>query len=215
MMPSFSLNDNKKVHELLERFFRWFVVGIVVLVGAGGWGLVISPQIHRLRTSGLLAYDQRVALRDAKRQELLELQNLEKQYGALNMESLQRLSLTLPQGFDEAATIARMEQFAENAGVQLKNIDVTTQDAASGAALTPELPSTTVPSEAPGEGSTLRAAMITFTVDLQQIADPYLALKKFLQELESFVPLMDLRDLAFTANQTVLTLQLQTPYLSK
>lgn len=203
------LRNNKKVEDAFERFFRVLVLGVVIIIGVGGWWLVLAPQIHRLRTSGLLVYDERVLLRDTKRQQLAQLQQLQAQYEALNTESLRSLDVILPQGFDEAAMIATMEQFAEAANVRLKNINVTTQDA------TEEGFTSGLPATVSSPLGTVRTATISLTIDIgSSDTDVYLALKKFLQALESFVPLMDLRDLSFTSRQSTFTLQLQTPYLA-
>lgn len=206
-MNFFSAEKRQWIQNIIGKFFRPLVALVLIIIGTGGWWFIIWPQIQNIQTVGLLTYTERVQLRDAKQRQLEQLKNLEKEYTQLNPETLQTLELIVPRGFDEAAMIATMEEFAQQADVKLKAIDITTRDKTK-TMLNPELSADTVLPQGP-----IQAATVSLTLDMGHDGqNAYIGLKKFFKSMESFVPLMDLRDLSFSGDQTELSLQFQIPY---
>jgi Tfp pilus assembly protein PilO len=200
------------VNGIVTKYYRWFVLGVVVVVGWFGWALLLQGEYEHIRDSGILQYNNRVQQREDRKATLLQLQDLSAEVESLHHERLQQMETALPVGLDPVEMITQMQAFADAAGVSILSVDVV-KSGAVGSAATADVKteeSTDVPS-VQFTSDSVRTAIVAINVETPDAS--YADLKKFLDTLESFVPILNLRNLSYAPATTSFALQLETYYI--
>jgi len=207
------------MNTVVAAHYRWFVLGATVVVLWLGWVLLLQDEYAHIRDSGILEYQQRVERRQTHQDNLAQLQRLAAQVEGLNTERLDQLDAVLPKGIDSVALIDQMQAFADAAQVSILSIDVTKESEtkpAAGSATAKATKTTSTNSSSSSAAlqltkSQVRTAVITVNITTRQ--STYAGLKDFLDTLESFVPVLNLRNLTYSPATTSFALQLETYYL--
>lgn len=196
----------KELNKLTGKYYKWLVLLEVALVGLFGWLFVLQGQYQQLSENGLLTFQQTAEDLAARQSYLNELRKSEQSYNSLNVERLRLMEGTLPVGLEKNQLIADMQAFADSADMTIYGIDVT-------------LGGNAVASE---DGATqnqqftnrnIKTAVISLNIAGK--TNSYEELKSFLDSLESFIPILDLRSINYTSDTSSFALQLYTYYLEE
>ena len=208
------------VNGVVTSYYRWFVLAVVVLVGWFGWTFLLHGEYQRIIDSGILEYNNRVTQRETRQKSLEQLQQLAKDFGSLDQERLDELQAVLPDGFDSVALVNQMQAFASTANVSILSIDVVAESSSSTAIPSSTAQSSTSATKKSTTTNTTAAALsrngVHTAVISMNVTTPnasYTDLKKFLDALEVFVPLLNLHNLTYSPETTSFALQLETVYL--
>jgi len=210
MPPVQSPNLNNPEAEVKKpRRSLWPVaIGVAVLILLAGWWFLWRSAWQELKAlPDLSSYE---STRTLAQEELSSLKKLNDDFPKLSANDRQRLDLALPHGQDLPNLLAQLEGIAEATGFIINEIGFTEER---------EVPTTPVVVEA----TTTIVSPVTeakkLTVQFSIQGGDYIDLKKFVNEVEQSLRLMQLTALSFTAQQAgstgaVYTLSLRTVYLT-
>ncbi len=198
------------VNRFIDANYRWFVVAELLLIGWFGWAFLLRIEYQHIQNSGILEYRNRVEQRQNRLQTLKQMQELDNEMATLQQERLQQIEMVLPTGIDPVDVMNRMQEFAAAAGVTLLSIDVVQASSTDSTATSVGAESTelTVSSFA-NEG--VHTAIVS--INIETASGSYADLKNFLGTLESFTPILNLRNLTYAPQTTSFALQLETYYI--
>ena len=196
----------KELNKLTGKYYKWLVVLEVSLVGLLGWLFVLQGQYQQLSENGLLTFQQTAEDLASRQNYLGELRLSEQSYNELNVERIRLMERILPIGLEKNQLVADVQAFADAAGMTIYGIDAT-------------LGGTAVASE---DGATTQTQLFTnkkiqtavISVNIAGENNSYEELKSFLDMLESFVPVLDLRSINYTPETSSFALQLYTYYIA-
>jgi hypothetical protein len=188
-------------------FMLLVLLEIVVILGAG-WLLLLSREVEAIQQSGILGYEDSVQRLQLAEQRLAELKELEQSYEAVSQERLSQLEPVLPIGLEPPSVISNIQSFADSTGLEILSIDVVVPEPVAGAQ--PEVVTNAGLPEF--SNPDIRTATITLNVDSQE--GSYGELKRFLDTLENFVPVYDLRTISYVPDTTSFALQLETYFVA-
>ena len=181
------------IHKVLQNYFRWLALAVVVIVFVAGYVFVLSAKISSLQTSGFLERKKAQA----------ELESQQKYYEQLRT-STQRFATTLPPdkiaeindfvptGDDFPALLLTIRNIASAAGLHLDSLTV----GQVGATASTEGTAATTTSV---NGLTLRTQDVAVTISG---GTSYETFKNFLSLIESSRRLFDVIQLSFTHGRT-------------
>lgn len=208
----------KQLGPLLTSFvgqwYRWCALTVVGLVLLIGWLVVLRPEYRLIRDSGVISYQSSAQRLTTRQSHLADLQLLSERYAAVDSERLRQLDALLPTTADAPALIAAMERFAADSGTSLAGIDVSVVDQSSDKAvpkksaadaIVPALP----PLDHPGVHPITLAVTLTVADGLS-----YDELRALLNQIDQFVPLLQLDQLNYDPATTSISLQLTTYYFA-
>lgn len=206
------LNTTQLTTRLQEANRGTFILLIIleasVVLGLG-WLLLLNREVQSIQASGALGYQDAVLRLEQAEQRLAELKQMEQAYEDLSQERLAQVDPVLPIGLNPPAVISNIESFASSTGLEILSIDVVQPETVDELA-----PPVTEEVGAPVfSDPNIQTATITLNVDSEQ--GSYNELKRFLDTLESFVPVYDLRTISYVPDTTSFALQLQTYYLAE
>lgn len=201
----------------VAKHYRWFLLGVLVVVFTVGWFALLRGEYKAIVDSGIIGYEQTVDRLEERRLHLEQLRAMKTSYESLNGERLQQLDELLPIGLASTEIISRMSAFADAAGVNVLSIDVVTgTDAAvAGSQAQPLVVGGQQTSDATAVQQSPLYTSANITVNIENADNSYAALKTFLDSLESFVPVVDLKQLSFSPDTTTYALQLTTYYIEE
>lgn len=214
--PMFKINLQAiiaPINGVLTSYYRWFVLMVVVLVGAGGWMFLLQGEYQHIVDSGILEYNNRVQQREDRQATLQSLEQLAKDFDNLNEERLDQLASVVPTGLDTIETVNAMQAFAASSNVNILSIDVVKESVAPTVTTgtgSKKNTNTTTTTTTQFSDDTIRTAVISMNVETPTAS--YAELKTFLDSLESFVPLLNLSNLTYAPDTTSFALQLETYY---
>ncbi|MFC1597916.1 hypothetical protein ACFL2M_00070 [Patescibacteria group bacterium] len=194
----------------VSKYFVWLVVGVGVVIFSAGWFFLLQGAYFSLQETGFTTYDEAAQNLEDRQNYLLNLTLMESEFVELDEERLQQTKHLLPVGLEPTEVISNIQAFTGATGLTVLSIDVVKpevevvqQRAVEGERTGPE----------PFENKRIRTA--TVTMNVENTAGSYAELKRFLDALETFVPVMDLRNLSYTPDTSSFALQLQTYYLQE
>lgn len=186
------------------QWFKWFALGTIVLIMVLGWFVLLQREYNTLRNSGIIGYQATIERLQERQTYLQSLREMERSYNELNQEQLRQMEQILPVGFDATTAMARVEEFARQAGLELLSVDVS-----SGGEVTAE--GEEAASTAAPANSNLRVAQISLNLTAED--GSYEELKRFLDTIDSFVPVMNLAAISYAPATTSYAIQLETYYI--
>ncbi len=210
--------DWRKIYRALNafitRFYKFFLVAEVLIIFFIGWLVLLRGEYRIIQESGVLEYDLVTEQLQDQQDRLVELRYLEEQYTTLDQERLRQLEEVLPHSYNPTALITTMNQFAEQASIEIASIDV-----AQTGTITTETTSTATTDSGEEEETIVEVAnpnikTVTITMNIKNNEGTYGELKYFLSALETFVPILDMRQLSFSPGTDSMALQLQTYYFN-
>lgn len=194
---------------IIDSRYRWFVFGEVLIVGWIGWTVLLQGEYQHIRESGILEYQNRVEQRGDRQRTLEQLQDLAADLEGLHHERLQQVEAVLPTGLDPVQVMNELQTFATTAGVTILSMDITQSSSAEDT--TSESEEAAAISVSAFTHERLRTAIVS--MNIATAAGSYAELKTFLDALESFVPILNLRNLTYAPETTSFALQLETYYI--
>lgn len=193
---------------LFSKYFVWIALFVVMILCVIAWFAVFANEFHIIRISSAQEYETAQLELSRKEAQLAAVQQLEQQYEGVNEERLRQLESVLPIGLQETALISSVEELAQSVGLSVNSIDVSSDVQEQNTTPNPE--STTPSDQVKLSHAFLRTATLSINVEAQQF--DYTAMKKFVDALESFTPLVELEGLQYSDNTTGFSLQLRTYY---
>lgn len=187
-----------------------------MLIAGLGWMFLLQGEYQRIVDSGILEYNNRVAQREDRKQNLEQLEQLSAEFSALEQERLDQLHAVLPVGVDTVALVDQMQDFADVANVSILSIDVVVSGSSDASTSATRASGTKTNSATSSTASALSASNVRTAIISMNVSTPsssYDDLKQFLTALESFVPLLNLQNLTYAPDTTSFALQLETYYL--
>jgi len=205
------------VNGVISVHYKWFVLGEIVIIAVLGWFVLLRGEYKAIVDSGIIGYEETRSRLVSRETHLDDLRVMKSTYESLNAERLEQLNELLPIGIEPTHIISRLHAFAQAANVQLISIDVTTGASGEESGITPNGDFAVqgkdgADAEASKVGTDLYETAI-ITVNMEKTDSSYQGLKTFLDSLESFVPVLDLRQLSFSPDSTTYALQLTTHYV--
>lgn len=196
------LTTRERVEEFVNHNYRMLIVLELLIVCTVSWFLFLQPMYQSIQELRAQGYQSSVNRLQERKQYLEEVRTMNGEYAKLETERLRQLENILPNGFNTTTTISTMQSFADAAGIRIKSIDVVNSSID---------PSATPDASVVTPKKNIAKATITMNIDMQD--DSYAGLKKFLDALESFVPILDLENLTYSAETHSFALQLNTYYI--
>lgn len=197
-----------KANTFAGQYYKWCVVGVLLVILIGGWFGILQREFFAVQQNGVAGYEATIERLQDRQEYLAGLRKMEDSYNELNQEQLRQLEYLLPVGFDTTATIARMEQFAGQAGLQLLSVDVTSgQEIESGTNTTTQEGALTF------SNKSIRRANIA--MNLSTADGSYDELKHFLDTLDTFVPVLNLDAISYTPATGSYAIQVTTYYIEQ
>lgn len=192
---------------LLANQNLWMMLGgIVLLVLVFGYFFILQPKI-----SGISTNNEDLTAINAKNQAAQDLAKnvkaLTQSFGTLEAsrnEDLKKLHSIVPRGEQLAELFVLAEKLAQRRGFSLNSLDVS-----SSAENTTEI-KTAVGSEATTDSASavsqelesLSITMMVAQTETSPSAEPYLAFKNYLNDLESTVRLLDIESVSFSGAES-------------
>lgn len=206
--PKINLSDMRtQANTFVGQWYRWFVLGVLLIVFVLAWFLILQREYIALRQSGIIGYEATIERLQDRQDYLSGLRQMEESYEELNQEQLRQLEYLLPTGFDVSSTIARMEDFARQSGLSLLSVDVV-----SGREVQTGANETTAQNDVTFSNKNIREASISMNLATD---GSYEQLKRFLDTLDSFVPVLNLKSISYTPATASYAIQVQTYYIDE
>lgn len=201
---------NTSIQNAVARYYRWLVAAVCLFSLVIGWFLFLEKQYITIRDSGLVDLQTANTELTKREQQLIQIERMERAFAEIQTEQLNQLSALLPSGVDEIVLMESMQRFAEASQAMILSIDVSLAGSAS----------TVVSTEAQGAGSTESNVLVNhpqvgiayIVLNLQPTDTSYTGFKTFLSTLETFTPVLNLKQISYTPATTSYALQLETYY---
>lgn len=205
------------IREALNAFFtRYYylcVLSICVFVALLGWLFLLKGEYANIQESGLVDLQTATAALEKRQAYVHDLEQMSAAYDELNREQLRQLSAVLPEDVDEISLMNVMYGFAAEAHVSILSIDVvlTGNAAKIAASQTAQTNLDAAAASAPlVSNKEVNIANVTMNVSPEN--NSYANFKAFLETLDRFVPVLNLRQMTYSPDTTSYALQLETYY---
>lgn len=192
------MNSSLQLHRLnmtLARGFRWYAIGVIIIVAAAGFLLLLQPKLGQVQQTGVLHLEQTKQQLEISQRVLLETESLVQKYEQLNAQNVQKLLAVLPSDPDLPDMFVQIEALALTAGLKLNNVNFAPNETQTGASAVAGTAGKEQQATAKNLPANMREMGVSFSVTGGR---GYASLKDFLQKLESSVRLLDLQSLSYT-----------------
>ncbi|PIY97044.1 MAG: hypothetical protein COY66_01580 [Candidatus Kerfeldbacteria bacterium CG_4_10_14_0_8_um_filter_42_10] len=206
------LFNKNKIVLLVIRYFRFVLGGVVVLLLFISFYFILWPKYSEINDQGGLDYKSKVKLLESRKQELSQLQDLEKKYSQITSAEKEKLRKILPSSKYFSDLFVQMENLAKESGLIVSRISIT-EEGSTGVAT--DTNGSNTGSNA-NVGKTI-GGIGTLGISLSVEGDnSYPALKIFLDNVEDNMRIVDMDSLSYSppSEETpAFTVNLKTYYL--
>lgn len=208
-----------KILFFLVRYFRLALIGIIIILLSFSLYFLIMPKISEIREQGGLDYESKLAVWEAKKNELVQLKELEEKISQVTTVEIQKLERILPATKELPDIFRQMENLARDSGLKVTQISITegvktsiSETETSEETIKSKKQNTTT---AKKEEGSLGALTISLSVEGD---NTYPALKAFLDNIEDNMRIIDINSLSYAptgGEQKSYAVNLMTYYLKE
>ncbi len=202
----------ERINIFIGRYFIWCAGAVILSVFALGWLLLLGREYRSISDSGVLGYEQSVERLQERQEYLFDLQSMEEELKSINQERLVQLNEVLPVGFEPTEAMNNIQALAEASNLSILSMEISTPN--SEAVEQAEAATTGASVQKRVSSDRVKTAVVTLNVESQD-ANDYQDLKRFLDVLQSYVPLFNMQTLNYSPDTTSFALQLVTYYLEE
>ncbi len=206
-------NRMERVNDFIAQYFLWCVLLILFFIFFFGWFFLLQTEWKTIQHSGILGNAEAVNRLDERQKYLADLQDMQNAYDDLGIERLAQIYSVLPVGLEPTRTIRTIQALAESANMSILSIDVVDQQPgnADSTGFTNGADDSEIVSF---ESNSIRTAIVTLNLQGQEDTN-YQDVKRFLDILQNYVPVLNLQTMTYAADTTSFALQLETYYLNE
>jgi len=199
----------KKINSFLIKYFKFFVLFLVVLVLVLGYFFLLGPKYKEIQTMIKHSQQQRQEIFLSKQKKLNRLKDYIKSYEKFSSQNKEKINYILPQKYNQEQLFSELNHLVEKNNLILKNISV------KGGKTKVEFGQTKKDIENQAQNETLKApaGVQKYAVEMSILGTNYYSLKNFLYTLENNLKLLDITKLNFSPSSKTLNLTLMTYYL--
>ncbi len=199
----------KKINTFLIKYFKFFVLFLVLLVLALGYLFLLGPKYKEIQTMIKHSQEQRREIFLAKQKKLNRLESYIESYDKFSSLEKEKINYILPKKYNQEELFSELNYLVEKNNLILKNISV------KGGKTQVEFGQTKKDIEARVQNPILKAppGVQKYAVDVSILGTNYYSLKNLLSTLENNLKLLDITQLNFSPGSKTVNLTLMTYYL--
>lgn len=189
---------------LIDKYFAYGIVLVIIFVGLGGYWLFLGPQLQTVQRTGLFESKNKQDELAAKKLDLEKIKALASEYSALNLSELEKISKALPTHPRIPDIFAQFEVLAQKNQIIVSSLSVH-----EGTALPARQGEQQI-----DKAVLNRIGVLDITLKVGAL-DSYEKLKAFLNSIESNMRLVDLTSLQYLGqnDHDTYSLNLKSYYL--
>ncbi|MFA6391837.1 MAG: type 4a pilus biogenesis protein PilO [Patescibacteria group bacterium] len=197
----------------INKYFKYIQVAVIVILLISSVYLILLPKYRQISGEGYLDYENKQLTLDAKKKQLVELNELKNDLSQISTAETERLGKILPSSSQIPDIFLQMESLALESGLTVNSVSIKDSGAAQNAASSNQ----TAPNGKSAVTNKL-GAIKTITVSLSVKGDTtYESLKILLDNIENNMRIVDLDSLSFVPpldeEEGSFSLNLNTYYL--
>lgn len=196
-----------KVNIFLVHYFKWLVLGAVVIIWAGSFFLVIQPKYKRINVDiKMVGEDKKMELAEKER-ELNKLIGLEEAYKEVEKENINKIKMMLSDEGKENNLMSQLESLVSKNGLLLSSLQI--EKAAAESAR----------SAGGGESGKAESGLLReigkVRIKMDLVGTDYVGLKNIIAALENNIRLIDIVKLNFFPEEGKTSLEAVAYYFKK
>lgn len=204
------------IREALNGFFTKYyyisVLFVCAFVAVCGWFFLLKGQYADIQESGLVDLQTATLALEKRQAYVRDLEQMSGAYDQLDREQLRQLSAVLPENVDEISLMNTMYSFAAQAQVSILSIDVVLTGNASKIAASQTARTNQGATDSAPLVSNKGVNIANVVMNVSPESNSYENFKAFLETLDRFVPVLNLRQMTYSPDTTSYALQLETYY---
>lgn len=201
------------VNNLLNIFFKWFVLLVVILVGVAGYFLVIQPKYEdtlssiktelRLKRQGYLT----------KKEELEKFKELASIYNDLDRQKIERVNTFLPSGYNYERLFTEVDSLVSQNGMILSSMNVNVEgEKEEGGSSQDQSGNTQQDTDSSQKEAPSKVKKVRMKLEIMGVN--YSGLKSLISSMENNLRLMDVTKVNFSPNEGTVQLIVWTYYFN-
>jgi len=199
-MASVIKTISSKTLSFMVNRFRWVVIIWAIIVLLIGFLVVILPKWHELSKLGLADYKTEQNNLKNKQDYLAEQVKMINAYNNINQIQIDELAKILPSKEDFSQIFVMMSELAKTSGFELQSIDITKEASVEQTTAQSETAGGKEVVKAVGQSGSNQLTLKTLNIAISLSGNSdYKQFKKFLDNLEKNLRLIDASSVSFTA----------------
>lgn len=202
--------DKKKrqyINDLLNKYFKWLVVVIVILMLVGGYFWVIKPKYQQTLDSIKTELKLKKQSYLSKKEKMKKVNKLASVYNDMGHQKIERINTFLPTGRDYEQLFTEMDSLVSQNGMILNMMSISAGGEKSRQDQTGQQGENSLQRDLPSEVKTVK-------MNLEVTGTDYSGLKSLISSMENNLRLMDVVEVNFSPNKKTVQLVVWTYYFN-